>query len=82
MSLQFHTLTIFILNDFIVERLGHGNSTAWEVGVVIQFLPQRNAGRGITVTSQQSKQVVLATESESKNVDTWVVCLFVSLLYV
>jgi len=60
--------TIFILQDLVVEGLGHADGATREVGVVVQALPHGDACRGVTVARQQGKNVVLSAVPGLHNV--------------
>jgi hypothetical protein len=47
---------------FIVQGLGHTDSTSNEVRVEVLTLSEDNSGRGVSVTSQERKDVILRSK--------------------
>lgn len=52
-------VTIFELNNAIVKIFRHGNSTAGEVGVVVESLADLNTSRRVNVTGQKGEDIIL-----------------------
>lgn len=63
MSTIDHTIlgvfTIFILNNAIKENASHGDGTTGEVRVVVHAFTNFDTSRGVNVTGEQSKDVIL-----------------------